>query len=52
VTPRELAVLHLLVEGLSDKEIAEELEISRLTVSRHVERILAASSTCPLAPQR
>jgi excisionase family DNA binding protein len=40
LTARELQVLHLLVEGLSDKEIAEALGISRRTVSGHVEIIL------------
>ncbi|MFL5761458.1 MAG: ATP-binding protein [Thermomicrobiales bacterium] len=41
VTRRELDVLRLLVEGLSDKEIAEALGISRRTVSKHVATILA-----------
>jgi non-specific serine/threonine protein kinase len=39
LTPRELAVLRLLVEGLSDKEIAEALGITRSTASKHVETI-------------
>jgi predicted ATPase/DNA-binding CsgD family transcriptional regulator len=39
LTPRELAVLRLLVEGLSDKEIAETLRITRRTASKHVETI-------------
>jgi DNA-binding NarL/FixJ family response regulator len=40
LTPREVAVLSLLVEGISDKEIAEVLGISRRTASKHVETIL------------
>jgi predicted ATPase/DNA-binding CsgD family transcriptional regulator len=40
LTPREVEVLCLLVEGLSDKEIAEELGMSRRTASKHVETIL------------
>ncbi|MFL5758913.1 MAG: ATP-binding protein [Thermomicrobiales bacterium] len=39
LTPRELAVLRLLVEGSSDKEIAEALGITRRTASKHVETI-------------
>jgi predicted ATPase/DNA-binding CsgD family transcriptional regulator len=39
LTPRELDVLHLLVEGLSDKEIAEKLGTTRRTASKHVEMI-------------
>jgi DNA-binding CsgD family transcriptional regulator len=41
LTPRELDVLQLLVEGLSDREIAERLFISPYTVGRHVSNILA-----------
>jgi DNA-binding NarL/FixJ family response regulator len=41
LTPRELEVLSLLVEGRSNREIAEELFISGKTVSVHVTRILA-----------
>jgi predicted ATPase/DNA-binding CsgD family transcriptional regulator len=40
LTQRELEVLRLLVEGLSDKEIAEALGMSRRTASKHVETIL------------
>jgi DNA-binding CsgD family transcriptional regulator/tetratricopeptide (TPR) repeat protein len=39
LTPREIAVLCLLVEGLSDKEIAETLGTTRRTASKHVETI-------------
>jgi non-specific serine/threonine protein kinase len=37
---RELEVVRLLVEGLSDREIGERLFISQYTVSRHVAGIL------------
>jgi predicted ATPase/DNA-binding CsgD family transcriptional regulator len=40
LTPREREVLNLLVEGRSDREIAEELFISRKTASNHVTNIL------------
>ena len=39
--PRELEVLALIVEGLSDPEIPERLTISRATASVHVSNILA-----------
>jgi len=41
LTPRELDVLRLLVEGRSDREIAAALSISHRTVMRHVTGILA-----------
>ena len=41
LTLRELTVLRLLAEGKSDKEIAHELQISPLTVHKHVSNILA-----------
>jgi len=41
LTPRELDVLRLLVEGRSDRQIGEALSISHRTVMRHVEHILA-----------
>jgi DNA-binding CsgD family transcriptional regulator len=40
LTPRELDVLHLLVEGHSDKEIGAALFLSHRTVMRHVTGIL------------
>jgi DNA-binding CsgD family transcriptional regulator len=41
LTPRELAVLGLLAEGRSDREIAEALFVSRHTAANHVANILA-----------
>jgi predicted ATPase/DNA-binding CsgD family transcriptional regulator len=40
LSPRELDVLRLIVEGKSDREIGDELFISHHTVSRHVSNIL------------
>jgi two-component system response regulator DegU len=40
LSAREADVLRLLAEGLSDKEIANELFVSRPTVSKHVQAIL------------
>jgi two-component system, NarL family, nitrate/nitrite response regulator NarL len=41
LTSRELAVLSLLVDGLTQPEIAEELFITPKTVGKHIEHILA-----------
>ncbi len=41
LTERELAVLHLLVEGLHNKQVAARLGISRRTVERHCDNIYA-----------
>ena len=40
LTPRELEVLTLLAEGLTQAEIADRLEIASKTVATHIERIL------------
>ena len=40
LTPRESEVLALLAEGLSQREIAEQLVIGRTTVGTHIQRIL------------
>jgi DNA-binding NarL/FixJ family response regulator len=39
LTPRELDVLRLLVQGLSDAQIAEKLVLSRRTVTTHLTTI-------------
>jgi DNA-binding NarL/FixJ family response regulator len=41
LTPRELDILSLLAQGLSNQGIAERLGISRNTVRNHVQNILA-----------
>ncbi len=40
VSPRELEVLELMAGGLSNREIADELHLSEVTVKTHVSRIL------------
>jgi len=40
LTPREREVLHLVIEGRTDREIAHALSISTGTASRHVANIL------------
>jgi len=40
LTPRELEVLRLLAEGMSNPEIADAIVVSRETVKTHVSRIL------------
>jgi DNA-binding NarL/FixJ family response regulator len=42
LTPRQLEVLDLLVQGLSNKAIAERLELSEATVKTHVAASLRA----------
>jgi two-component system, NarL family, nitrate/nitrite response regulator NarL len=41
LTPRELEVLHMMADGLSNKQIAAELAISDHTAKFHVAQILA-----------
>jgi DNA-binding NarL/FixJ family response regulator len=42
ITPRQHDVLQLIVDGLSNKEIARELDLSEQTVKAHVTMILRA----------
>ena len=41
ITPREKEVLKLVIEGKTNKEIAEELFISFSTAKKHISNILA-----------
>jgi DNA-binding CsgD family transcriptional regulator len=41
LTPREVEVLRLLAQGMSNRQIAERLVISRKTAGNHVEHIYA-----------
>ena len=45
LTRREIEVLQLLARGLSNREIAERLVISRKTAGHHVEHIYAKTGT-------
>ncbi|HEX6857653.1 MAG TPA: HD domain-containing phosphohydrolase [Streptosporangiaceae bacterium] len=45
LTGREVEVLRLLARGLSTRQIAEELVISRKTASHHIEHIYAKTGT-------
>jgi DNA-binding NarL/FixJ family response regulator len=45
MTGREIEVLQLLARGLSNREIAERLVISRKTAGHHVEHIYAKTGT-------
>lgn len=40
LTPRELEVLHLVAEGLTNKEIAQRVIVSLNTVRKHVQAVL------------
>ena len=40
LTPTELQVVELVVTGLTNREIAERLFVSRRTVATHVEHVL------------
>jgi DNA-binding NarL/FixJ family response regulator len=40
LSPRELAVLQLIAKGLANKEIADRLSLSEMTVKTHVRHLL------------
>lgn len=46
LTPREVEVLKLIAEGLSNKEIAHRLSISDKTVKNHINNILSKLHLC------
>ena len=41
LTPRELEILRLLAQGLTNRQISEELVVSAATVKVHIEHIIA-----------
>jgi DNA-binding NarL/FixJ family response regulator len=45
LTPRELEVLGLLVDGRSNREIARALVVAQRTVAAHIEHILVKLAT-------
>jgi DNA-binding NarL/FixJ family response regulator len=45
VTKREADVLRLVIDGLSNKEIAAALRLSARTVEKHVENLLRKTGT-------
>jgi DNA-binding NarL/FixJ family response regulator len=45
LTPREVEALRLLAQGMTDREIAEELSISLKTVNKHVASILGKTGS-------
>ncbi len=45
LSQRELQVLELVADGLTNEKIAEKLEISKRTVDNHISNILSKTST-------
>jgi len=45
LSERELQVLELVADGLTNEKIAERLEISKRTVDNHISNILSKTST-------
>lgn len=42
LTPRQLQITHLIVEGLANKEIARRLDVTEATIKAHVSAVLKA----------
>ena len=45
LSDRELQIIELVAAGLTNQEIAQELEISKRTVDNHISNILGKTST-------
>lgn len=45
LSSRELQILELVVKGLSNQKIAQELDISKRTVDNHISNILKKTNT-------
>ena len=45
LSSRELQILELVVKGLSNQKIAQQLEISKRTVDNHISNILKKTNT-------
>ena len=45
LSSREMEILELVVKGLSNQKIAEELDISKRTVDNHISNILKKTNT-------
>jgi DNA-binding NarL/FixJ family response regulator len=45
LSPRELEILELVVTGLSNHKIAQQLDISKRTVDNHISNILKKTHT-------
>ena len=45
LSSRELQILELVVKGMSNQKIAQQLEISKRTVDNHISNILKKTST-------
>lgn len=45
LSDRELQILELVASGLTNQEIAEQLEISKRTVDNHISNILTKTAT-------
>jgi DNA-binding NarL/FixJ family response regulator len=52
ITPRELEILELIAQGLSNKEIAERVFVSENTVKTHSSRVFDKLGAQPAHPGR